>query len=134
MVALLDGTFNDRKTIKGNSNLKEPQMASRKPLLFLLALATIALWIIVLQNARIIPPLKKEVVFIGNVVEVEGEVDVNNKVDIDGTVTIDNTVDVNLKEVVGNEMVCSERGMYVGVSSTENTVIPIHWGEISIAR
>src|SRR3990172_2221576 len=103
-------------------------MNSRKLSNILLIFTVIALWIIVLQNANIIPPISKEVVIIGNTVRVQGRVDVDNTVDIAGSVTIDNTVDVNLKEVVGDELVTSKNGMYIGVSSTENTIIPIHWG------
>ncbi len=109
-------------------------MNSRKLSNILLIFTVIALWIIVLQNANIILPISKEVVIIGNTVKVQGKVDVDNTVDIAGSVTIDNTVDVNLKEVVGYELVTSKNGMYIGVSSTENTIIPIHWGDISISR
>lgn len=85
----------------------------------------ISLWIIVLQNFGIIDPIKRNYVYIGNTLDVSGNVDVS------GTVDIGNTVDINLSEVVGYPLVTSKRGMFIGVNSTENTVIPIHWGSIS---
>jgi LPS O-antigen subunit length determinant protein (WzzB/FepE family) len=56
------------------------------------------------------------------------------QVDAEGTVDIGNTVNVNLDQVVGRSLVESERGMYIGVNSISNTIIPINWGEISIDR
>lgn len=56
---------------------------------------------------------------------------------VDGTVAIDKIstpVDVNLMQLVGNDLVASQQGMYIGVSSKDNTIIPIHWGEVSITR
>ncbi len=101
-------------------------MGESKTLTMLVFAITIALWILVLQNAGIIEPLNRAEVVVANTVDVWGSVDVS------GTVEVDNTVDVNLAEVVGSRLVKSKRGMYIGVSSTKNTVIPIHWGEVSI--
>lgn len=41
-------------------------------------------------------------------------------------------LDVNISEVVGVPLVHTELGFGIGVSSTRNTVIPIHLGEVSI--
>ena len=79
----------------------------------------ISLWVIVLQNFGILKPVSKSQVIVANTV------------DVSGSVSVDNTVDVNLDQVVGYDLVASQTGMYIGVNSTENTVIPIHWGTIS---
>lgn len=97
-------------------------MKHEKAILLLVSLLVIGIWMIVLQNTGLIPPI-----FIH-------KVDVVNTVDVSGSVDVDNTVDVNLAEVVGHSLLSSKRGMYIGVSSTENTVIPINWGEIAISR
>ena len=94
------------------------------PLYFLLAVCIV----IALQNAGIVVPYRQRTtpVSIADSVDVE----VGNTVAVD----VNNTVDVNLSEVVGAELVQSQTGMFIGVSSTKNTIIPINWGEISISR
>ena len=109
-------------------------MESNKIIKITLSLITLALWIIVLQNARIIKPVSKDIVLVGNTVDINGSVEVENTVDINGSVEVENTVDVNLDQVVGYQLVTTQRGMHIGVSSTENTVIPVDWGEIGITR
>jgi hypothetical protein len=111
-----------------------------------LYLIAIAVSVIALQNAGIIPSVKAPKVKIDGLVEVEGSVDVDNKVDVEVSNTVDvevsNTVDaiisdlveVDLSSVAGQGLVKSKQGMYIGVNSTENTIIPIHWGDISIYR
>jgi hypothetical protein len=94
-------------------------------------LITISLWVIVLQNFGILKPVSKSQVIVLNTVDIQGSVNVDNTVDVSGYVSVDNTVDVNLDQVVGYALVASEKGMYIGVNSTENTVIPIHWGAVS---
>jgi hypothetical protein len=89
---------------------------------------TIGVWVLVLQFAGIIPQHKIPLV------RVMGNVSVINTVGVTGSVDVDNTIDVNLSEVVGYGLVCSQQGMYIGVNSTKNTIIPIHWGEISVSR
>jgi hypothetical protein len=90
-----------------------------------LYLIAVGIIIIVLQNAGIIQPLHENTV---TVRKIEQTVDVSGRVDVSGD------VDANISSVAGRYLVSSKAGMYIGVSSTENTVIPIHWGEISISR
>jgi len=85
----------------------------------------VSLWVIVLQNFGILKHVLKKQVTIANTVDVTGSIDVS------GYVSVDNTVDVNLDKVVGYDLISSKKGMYIGVRSTENTIIPIHWGTIS---
>lgn len=106
---------------------------NRAVLLFL----ALGVWILVLQNAGLIPPLKRPVVSVSDPIEVRGVVNIANTVEIDGEVAVSEireTVNVNLSAVVGRDLVESKRGMYIGVSSADNKVIPIHWGEVSIFR
>ena len=91
--------------------------------LYLIALGVA---VIALQNAGIIPPLKTAKTRIEGTVPVKGLVDVGNPVSVQGL------VDVNLSEIVGRQLVESTRGMYIGVNSVSNTIIPIHWGEMSV--
>ena len=94
--------------------------------LVLVALLASILVVQILILNRIPPPVK-----VGQ--DVRMEVDVEN-ISQPVWVTLSDTVDVNLSEVVGRQLVESERGMYIGVNSVENTVIPINWGEVSIGR
>ena len=77
---------------------------------------------------------------IGNTVGVQGTVnigkpvEIGNTVDVRGSVDVDNTLDINLAAVVGSRLVTSERGMFIGVSSTDNKIIPINWGSIDASR
>jgi hypothetical protein len=66
---------------------------------FLLISISIGIWILVFQNAGIIPTSQN--------VKVTNEVDayVRGKVGIDGSVDIDNTVDVNIHEINGYNQV-----------------------------
>ena len=103
-------------------------MKYEKTFLTLGMLLVLGVWAIVLQNSGLIPPVSAPKVDVANTIRVRGSVDVDNTVDVRGS------VDVNLSEVVGHSLVSSQRGMYIGVNSTENTIIPIHWGEITISR
>ena len=80
--------------------------------------------ILILQNAGIIQPVTRPRV------TVSGSVDVDNTVDV----SVTGNVDANLSAVAGYDLVTSKQGMFLGVSSTEKTIIPIHWGEISISQ
>jgi len=109
-------------------------MKHEKTFLTLVMLLVLGVWAIVLQNSGLLPPILAPKVDVANTVWVRGSVDVGNTVDVRGSVDVDNTADVNLSEVVGHSLVSSKHGMYIGVSSIENTIIPIHWGEITISR
>jgi hypothetical protein len=63
----------------------------------ILIIIAAGIWIIVLQNAGIIPTNQN--------VKVVNEVDayVRGKVDVDGSVSIDNTVSVSIDEVLGRD-------------------------------
>lgn len=90
-----------------------------------LYLIAVGIIIIVLQNAGIIRPLHENTVAVS---KIEKTVNVSGSVDVSGD------VDANISSVAGHYLISSKTGMYIGVRSTENTVIPIHWGEISISR
>lgn len=60
-----------------------------------LALIVAGVWIIVLQNAGILPPLKPQVVVADSAIRVMGEIDVNN------TVFIKGSVDANIESING---------------------------------
>jgi len=60
-----------------------------------LALIVVGVWIIVLQNAGILPPLKPQVVVADSAIRVMGEIDVNN------TVFIKGSVDANIESING---------------------------------
>ena len=49
------------------------------------------------------------------------------------TVHAQGVMDVKLHSVVGRQLVESKKGMYIGVSSTGDAIIPVHWGEITVA-
>ena len=87
-----------------------------------LYLIALGVGVIALQNAGIIPPLKTART------RIEGTVPVNTE----NPVSIRGAVDVNLSEIVGRQLVESASGMSIGVASVSNTVIPIHWGEMSV--
>ena len=61
----------------------------------MIAVATVGIWILVLQNFGVIPVSQN--VKVTNVIAVEGRV----RADVSGTVSVDNTVDVNLSEING---------------------------------
>ena len=60
----------------------------------------IGIWVIVLQNAGIIPT-KQNVYVKGGYVDVSGSIDINNSVSVQGSVDVDNTVSVSIDEVLG---------------------------------
>ena len=62
----------------------------------LIAIATVGIWILVLQNFGIIPTSQN--VRVTNRVGIVGEVDAN----VSGSVSVGNTVDVNLYEINGH--------------------------------
>ena len=73
-----------------------------------LILMTIGIWVIVLQNAGVIPTSQK--VRVVNTVDtyVQGgniDADVNGYVDVSGSVSVDNEVDVNLEAINGKHSV-----------------------------
>jgi hypothetical protein len=104
--------------------------------------------VIALQNAGIIPPVKAAISHldstvpitarIDGTVPVTGSVNIANTVSVQGSVEVDKPVslsapvDVNLSAIVGRQLVESQSGMYIGINSVSNTVIPIHWGEITV--
>ena len=111
-------------------------MKHEKVLLFLISLLIVGVWVIAFQNAGLISPVSTPTVRVIGSVDVDNTVRVRGSVDVDNTVSIDTfgALDVNIAEVVGHNLVSSKKGMYIGVSSTENTIIPINWGEIGISR
>ena len=90
-----------------------------------LYLIVIGILVIALQNAGIISPHNPPKIVVTKVF---------GSVEVEGTVDVGNTVDVNLAAVVGTTLVQTQNGMQIGVNSTQNTVIPINWGEIEITR
>lgn len=60
----------------------------------------LGIWVIVLQNAGVIPT-KQNVYVKGGYVDVSGSVDINNTVRVRGSVDVDNTVSVSIDEVLG---------------------------------
>ena len=60
----------------------------------------LGIWVIVLQNAGVIPT-KQNVYVNGGYVDVSGSVDIDNTVSVQGSVDIDNTVSVSIDEVLG---------------------------------
>lgn len=56
----------------------------------------IGIWVLVLQNAGLIPT-KQNVYVKGGYIDA----DVNGTVDVTGNVSVDNTVDVNIDEILG---------------------------------
>jgi len=74
----------------------------------ILILLTVGVWLIVLQNAGIIPSKQKVYVKGGYLdADVTGSVEVSGSVDVSGSVGIDNTVDVNINEILGRPAGCS---------------------------
>lgn len=59
-------------------------------------------WVIVLQNAGVIPTSQK-VYVTGGYVRVNGSVDVDNSVSVYGRVGVDNTVSVSIDAVLGRD-------------------------------
>lgn len=59
----------------------------------------IGIWVIVLQNAGVIPT-KQNVYVKGGYVDVSGSVDIDNTVRVNGSVDVDNTVSVSIDEVL----------------------------------
>lgn len=101
----------------------------------LLIAGVVGVWLLVLQNLGLVPRLRPLEATIRVPVPVHGQVEVENTVDVTGSVSVDSiwdTVDVNFARIVGRELIESERGMYIGVASTDNHVIPIHWGDVSV--
>ena len=71
----------------------------------ILIVMCIGIWVIVLQNAGILPKNQSMYIEGGNV-EVDNLVRVRGSVNVKGSVDIDNTVDVNLDEVLGYPVGC----------------------------
>ena len=71
----------------------------------LLTAIAVGIWVIVLQNAGVVPPIP--------------------------TLRAQAPIDVNLYSVVGRPLVESKTGMLIGVSGANNTLIPINWGEVT---
>ena len=97
----------------------------------LLTIIALGIWVLVFQNAGLIPAIPSVRAQANQAatgrVRVVGPVDVN-------VIDIQQPLDVNLHSVVGRQLVESQGGMEIGVSSANNTIIPIHWGEISVVK
>jgi hypothetical protein len=65
---------------------------------------------------------RRPLVYVDGSVEVPGTVDVR----------VSDAVDVNLKQLMGYDFVSSEKGMFIGIESANKTIIPIHWGEVTV--
>ena len=67
----------------------------------LLSMLAIGIWIVVLQNAGIIPRIKKQTIWVEGItdVRVKGSVDIGNTVDVRGYVNVDNEVDVEVSNI-----------------------------------
>jgi hypothetical protein len=89
-----------------------------------LYLIAVGICIIILQNAGIIHPLNESTITVSKI---------KQSVTVSGDVSVLGDVNANLSSVAGYDLVSSKKGMYIGVKSVDNTIIPIHWGEISIA-
>ena len=67
-----------------------------------LILITLGIWVIILQNAGIIPSKQNVYVKGGYLYStIDGEVEVTNTVDISGSVEIEDEVDVNIRKING---------------------------------
>lgn len=86
---------------------KESKNISLKAILIIIGLG---IWIIVLQNAGVIPT-KQDVYVKGGYVDVDNTVRVKGSVDVTGSVEVDNMVDVNLN--VLNRPVGSHRSYII---------------------
>lgn len=62
----------------------------------------LGIWIMVLQNAGIIPT-KQNVYVKGGYVDVDNTVKVRGSVDVSGSVDVDNTISVSIDEVLGRD-------------------------------
>lgn len=68
----------------------------------------VGIWVLVLQNAGVIPTkqnvyVKGGFVGVSGDVGVTGDVNVNNTVSVQGSVDVDNTVSVSIDEVLGRD-------------------------------
>lgn len=95
-----------------------------------LYLILLCLILIALQNAGFIPAHKQQRITVTRIEDAVDIASIERAVDVN----VGDTVSVNLAEIVGTTLVQSKNGMNIGVSSTQNTVIPINWGEITISR
>lgn len=86
----------------------KPKNISLKAILIVIG---IGIWLIVLQNAGVIP-VKQNVYVKGGYVNVSGSVDINNTVRVNGLVEVENTVDVNIHEINGQNQVTTGRGRH----------------------
>ncbi len=71
------------------------QMSNMRFIKLSLLLIVVGVWIMVFQNAGIIPPARPQVVVADSAIRVMGEVDVNN------TVFIKGSVDANIESING---------------------------------
>ena len=71
----------------------------------------IGIWVLVLQNAGIIPT-KQNVYVKGGFVEIEKPVSIDGEVRVEGSVDIENTVDVNIHEINGYNQVTTGMGRH----------------------
>jgi len=90
-------------------------ISNNKSLKIILVLMTVGIWIIVLQNAGIIPT-KQKVYVKGGYIDVSGRVDIDNTVQIRGSVDVDNTVDINIREIIGNRAGCRKSYTIDGIN------------------
>ena len=71
----------------------------------------IGIWVLVLQNAGIIPT-KQNVYVKGGYVVIEKPVSIDGNVRVNGSVDIENTVDVNIHEINGYNQVTTGLGRH----------------------
>lgn len=90
-----------------------------------LYLIAVGICIIILQNDGIIHPFNESTVAVSKI---------NQSVTVSGEVGVSGNVDANLSSVAGYNLVTSQNGMDIGVNNVNNTIIPIHWGEITISQ
>ena len=100
---------------------------------FTVLIGVVGIWVLIFQNAGMISPVSSRRVEPDQPLTITGRVRIDGPVDVN-VLDIQQPLDVNLHSVVGRALVESKQGMDIGVSSAKNTVIPIHWGEISIVR
>lgn len=90
----------------------------------LLTLIAAGIWVLVLQNAGLLPAVPSVQANQTSRVQIDGTVDVK-------VVETDEPLDINLHSIVGRQLIESKTGMTIGVAR-RNTLIPIHWGEVTI--
>lgn len=80
----------------------------------------IGIWVIVLQNAGVIPTSQR--VHVTNTVGIEGRVDVDNKVEVEGSVDV-GIVDINIAKINGRNSFYDHNG------NKDYDRIPVYTGD-----